>query len=188
MLWAVVTAVAGLALVVSAAALLQTRRANQVARNALARAAEAHRFAVSARELGQEATAISRRIDAVHTEQHVVDWEPNWRRDDSTLVLSQLGADDAYQVTVVVTGEGLHEVCRVPQVSPGEDVLFDLPQVEELRREHEAEQLAVQDRLSSGSSMIFFAGRFEMTLRTTVAWVSAAGMAKTATLGELRVR
>lgn len=186
--WVLIPAFAGLVLgMTGVIALARTRRANRVARAALARAGEANRIADAASEISQEANALSRRALAAQTERHVVDWEAHWQREDGTLVLRQLGGDDAYQVTVIVTGSNLHEIRTVSQIAPGEQVCFDLPQVAELRREHEATQNAMQDSLS-GSSMIYFAGRFEITAHITVAWVSAAGFAKTATLADLRVR
>lgn len=187
MLWVIVAAFTALALLTGGVALLRTRRANRIAGDAIVRAREANQLAEAANRLSKEANEISRRALDVRTEQHVVDWEPNWHRDIHTLVLRQLGADDAYQVTVIVTGKDLHEVRRIPQVAPGEQVSFDLPQVVELRRKHEAEQAAAQASLS-GASMVYFAGPFSITLKIIVAWVSAAGLPKTATLPDLRVR
>lgn len=187
--WVTVLAFAALALSITGAiALLRTRRANRIASDAFARAGEASQTAKAANQISHEANAISRRALEALTERHVVDWEPTWQREAGTLVLRQLGADDAYQVTVIVTSKNLHEVCTAPQVGPGEELRFDLPQVAELRRQHEAAQIATQDRLSSGSSMIYFAGRFEITLQITIAWFSAAGFAKTAMFQDLRVR
>lgn len=189
MLWVTVIASTALALSIGGGiALLRTRRANRIASDALARAGDANQIAKAANQISQEANAISRQALAALTEQHVVDWEPTWQRNTGTLVLRQLGADDAYQVTVIVTSKNLHEVCTAPRVAPGEELRFDLPQVAELRRQHEAAQIATQDRLSSGSSMIYFAGRFEITLQITVAWYSAAGFAKSAMFQDLRVR
>lgn len=186
--WVAIVALTGLALsLAGCVALFRTRRANRVASYAVARANEAIQIAEAADQLSQDADATSRRALAAPMEQHVVDWEPKWSRESATLVLRQLGADTAYQVTVIVTGKNLHEVRTVPQVAPGEEVRFDMPQVSELRRQHEAEQNAVQGDLT-GSSMVYFAARFEITVQITVAWVSAAGFARTASFEGLRVR
>lgn len=152
--------------------LVQSSRAQRVAKAAVAAAEGANHLSTEANGIAREANQISRTASQQTHERHDVRWDAKFV-DDGVLVVLNLGRDTAYKVLIRAIFDGQPpreaEAVEVPQ---HDEVRVDLPSVRaQLQKDRREDATPTPGILIAASSMRMFRIEVEAT------WESESGRA-----------
>lgn len=121
----------------------------------------------------------AKRTAARDEESWFVDWTPSWDGAEARLVLVNTGSDTAKDTRVTVSAKDQlhHAGLRLGDVAAGAPAVVELPDIDAMRREHDARQRGKLQRFHA-AGIAAFPTDFKTTLKVTIGWKTGLGFPK----------
>ena len=153
-------------------AIIQTRKANQLAKDSERIASEANGLAAKANKISGDANSISQRALSVSADQTVYDWGFKFDQESSTLTVTNDSPNPAMDVAVSVRHEGKTIAeSHIDRMAPFENAPLKCDLLSEKIRE---KQRNIADINTTGTVVFIDVGRVSVDLAVT--WSSALGV------------